>query len=94
MDQRRQQGDKDSMLGTVKRLSSDGLVYAMEKRGMEKRKVHLGPYSQESSGLCKGVQNSLHRWEKPSKGSLMARAAVGSLVLLWVTGHMWAGWRD
>ena len=50
--------------------------------------------SQESSGLCKGVQNSLHRWEKPSKGSVMARAAVGSLVLLWVTGQMWAGWRD
>ena len=24
----------------------------------------------------------------------MARAAVGSLVLLWVTGQMWAGWRD
>ena len=51
MDQRRQQGDKDSMLGTVKRLSSDGLVYAVEERGMEKRKVHLGPDSQESLGL-------------------------------------------
>lgn len=46
MDQRRQQGDKDSMLGTVKRLSSDGLVYVVEERGMEKRKD-----SQESLGL-------------------------------------------
>lgn len=80
MDQIRQQGDKESMLGTVKGLSSDDLVYTVEERRRKKRKFHLGPYSQESSGLCKRVQNSLHRWEKPAKRSLMARAAVGSFV--------------
>lgn len=34
----------------------------------------------KKSGLCKGVQTSLYRWEKASKGALMVRAAVGSFV--------------